>query len=262
MHTTPHRVKQLQELESKLQISFASQSLLNQALTHSSYVNEYKRQDISDNERLEFLGDAVLKLIVSKYIFTKFPNHSEGDLTKIRAAVVSDVSLAEIGRELEMGHYLMLGKNEKISGGERKKSNIANALEAVIAAVYLESGIEKAEHVVVNLLRDSIEKASAEDFIVDYKSALQEISQKNKWGLPVYHVSKELGPKHKRVFIIDVKLRGMRYGTGRGLSKKEAEQNAARETLVMLKENKELKGKGVGTGISNILFGILGKRRR
>ncbi len=232
---SPARKKQLEELQSRLKTSFNSEEILNQALTHSSFVNEQKRPDSSDNERLEFLGDAVLKLVISDYIYKRFPDMSEGELTKLRAAVVSDVSLSEIAKDLDLGQYLVLGRNEKRSGGERKKSNIANALEAIIAAVFLDGGIEKAGETVVSLLRSSVDKASSKDFIVDYKSALQELSQKNKWGLPAYLVAKEFGPRHKRIFIVDVKVKGSRQGSGKGLSKKEAEQNAAKEALSKLK---------------------------
>jgi ribonuclease-3 len=144
---------------------------------------------------------------------------------------VSDFSLSEIGRMMGLGNYILLGRNERSSGGDRKKSNIANALEALIAAAFLDKGLEDAQKIVVNLLRGQIENASAEDFIIDYKSALQEICQKSKWGLPFYRVANEMGPKHKRIFLVEVRIKGQRYGSGRGLSKKEAEQNAAKETL-------------------------------
>ncbi len=254
--TTPFRQEQLRELEAKLGTRFFSEDLVDQALTHSSYVNEYKKPGISDNERMEFLGDAVLKLVVSDYLFEHYPDKDEGALTKIRAAVVSDLSLSEISKNLNIGSYLLLGRNERSSGGEKKKSNLANALEAVIAAIYMGTGIDEAKRVVMNLLKEPIEKAAAEGFIIDYKSALQELCQKSKWGLPFYRVAKELGPKHKRIFVIEVKIKGLGYGTGRGLSKKEAEQNAARATLSKLKE-KGIKDNGIG----GLFMGILGKRK-
>jgi ribonuclease-3 len=252
MHS-PERTEKLKEIKNRLKIPFLSDDLINQALTHSSYVNENKLSSMSDNERLEFLGDAVLKLIVSSYIYKKFPEHSEGDLTKMRAAVVSDLSLSEIAKGLDTGRYLLLGKNEKSSGGDRKKSNMANALEAIIAAVYLDQGLEKAKEIVVGLLKDPIERASAEDFIIDYKSALQELCQKNKWGLPYYAVKKEVGPKHKRIFWIEVKVKGMKFGFGKGFSKKEAEQNAAKEALFELKDKKIVKTQRFGQIIQRII---------
>ncbi len=253
---SPQRQEQLRELEIKLGTRFFSDDLVDQALTHSSYVNEYKKTGSADNERMEFLGDAVLKLVVSDYLFEHYPDKDEGALTKIRAAVVSDLSLSEISKKLGIGSYLLLGRNERASGGEKKKSNLANALEAVIAAVYMGTGLEEAKRVVMGLLKEPIEQAAAEGFIIDYKSALQELCQKNKWGLPFYKVAKELGPKHKRIFVIEVKIKGLGYGTGRGLSKKEAEQNAARATLSKLKE-KGIKDNGIG----GIFMGLLGGRR-
>ncbi len=229
------RNTKLLELEEKFKIKFPSFELIGQALTHSSYVNEQKQDGLNDNERMEFMGDAVLKLVVSEYLYKRFPGYSEGDLTKIRAAVVSDLSLSEISVQLDLGSYLLLGNNEKRSGGSKKRSNTANALEAIIAAIYLENGIEKTSQVVIDLLKDQIDKASADDFMIDYKSALQELSQKNKWGLPNYQVIKELGPKHKRVFLIEVKVNGTKCGTGKGLSKKEAEQDAAMSALNKVK---------------------------
>lgn len=249
---TSQRIAHLREIEEKLNVVFENKKLLNQALTHSSYVNESKMTDIYDNERLEFLGDAVLKLVVSDHIFTKYPDCAEGALTKMRAAVVSDLSLSETAKVLELGKYILFGKNEKASGGDKKKSNIANALEAIIAAIYMEHGITKAQQVVIDLLEDSITRASSQDFIIDYKSALQELSQKNKWGLPFYKVVKELGPKHKRVFWIEVKVLGSKQGLGKGLSKKEAEQKAAMEALLALKDAKNI-NKGLTTIIGDFI---------
>lgn len=233
---TSHRGIKLRELESKLGITFVSISLLNQALTHSSYVHESRKHLLSDNERLEFMGDAVLKLVISEYLFDKYPDKAEGDLTKIRGTVISDVYLAEIARRLNLGKYLLFGKNEKSSGGEKKKSNLANALEAIIAAVYLDGGLEKARGLIINLLQDSIEEASAQDFIIDYKSALQEFTQKNRKNLPVYNVVKELGPKHKKVFWIEARIDNTRFGLGKGYTKKEAEQKAAKGALKNFKQ--------------------------
>ena len=231
---TPARKQSLDELQEKLNTSFTDLEILDQALTHSSYGNELLRDDIKNNERLEFLGDAILKLIISEYLYKNFPECAEGDLTKIRAAVVSDLSLSEISKNLGMGKYFLLGKNEKASGGELKKSNLANALESTIAAMYLDLGLASAAEVVIRLLKDQIDRASAKDFIIDYKSALQELCQKNKWGLPFYQVAKEMGPKHKKIFWIAAKIKGKKYGSGRGRSKKEAEQNAAKEALAKL----------------------------
>lgn len=230
MHT-PIRKRNLKEIASKLGLEFPSEKLFNQALTHSSYVNEFKKNELSDNERLEFLGDAVLKLVISEYLYKRYPDKAEGDLTKIRGAVISDAYLVYIARDLELGKYLLLGKNEKASGGDKKKSNTANALEAIIGVIYLEFGIEKSKEVIIRLMNDLIEKTSAQDFIIDYKSALQEYTQKNKKSLPFYGVVRELGPKHRKIFWIEVKIGNINYGLGRGHTKKEAEQKAAKKAL-------------------------------
>ncbi|MFH1361684.1 MAG: ribonuclease III, partial [bacterium] len=198
---------------------------------------------IPDNERLEFLGDAILKLVISEYIYHKFPERAEGDLTKIRAAVISDEALAGVGRKLAIGNYLLLSANEKRTGGMKRKSNLANAFEAVIGAVFLDSGIGKAREMILSFLVSEIEKASSAGYISDYKSALQEFSQKNKWDLPRYRVEKETGPKHRRVFWIEVKVKGKKCGLGRGGNKKEAEQRAAMQALRKLKGEVKLQEK-------------------
>lgn len=229
---SPEREKALQELENRLGISFLNKRLFNQSLTHSSFAHEKKTPD---NERLEFLGDAILKLAVSEYLYNKFPMHAEGDLTKIRAAVISDETLAKIGKHYNLGEYLLLSANEKRSGGQRRKSNVANALEALIGAVYLDAGIGKSRDLIVGFLQEEIETVSSAGYIRDYKSALQEYTQKNKWDLPHYKVIKESGPRHRRVFWMEVKIRGKRAGVGRGANKKESEQKAAAMALKRLK---------------------------
>jgi len=222
------RERELQELEKRLGVTFLNKSLLNQSLTHSSYAHEQRQKGVFDNERLEFLGDAVLKLVVSEHLYNKFPSHSEGDLTKIRATAVSDETLAMVALRLKIGKYLLLGENEKRSGGRDRKSNLANAFEAIIAAVYLDGGIGRARDLVISMLRSELEKISSEGFIRDYKSAFQELVQKRGWGLPSYYVISESGPRHKKLFRIEARIRGKGYGVGSGLNKKEAEQEAAK----------------------------------
>jgi ribonuclease-3 len=252
---SPQREKELHECEKKLGTSFLNKRLMNQSLTHSSFGHEQK---IPDNERLEFLGDAILKLVISEYLYHKFPERAEGDLTKIRAAVISDETLAGIGRKLDLGKHLLLSANEKRTGGMRRKSNLANTFEAVIGAVFLDSGIGKSREMILGFLGEEIDKVSRAGYITDYKSALQEYTQKHKWELPRYRVIKETGPKHRRVFWMEVKIRGRRYGTGRGRNKKEAEQRAAMHALRRLK----LEGKGrkrEGSGFRGIFSRV--KRR-
>ena len=229
---SPEREKELLEIENMLSVSFLNKSLLNQSLTHSSYAHE---KNAPDNERLEFLGDAVLKLVISEYIYNRFPGHPEGELTKIRATVISDETLWKVGRKMNLGEHLLLSGNEKKSGGQKRKSNIANALEAVIGAVYLDAGIGKVRDLIVESLREETDTVSRAGYIGDYKSALQEYTQKFKRELPHYRVIKEAGPKHRRVFWIEVKVKGKRCGIGRGRNKKEAEQRAATMALKSLK---------------------------
>ena len=224
------REKQLQELENKLGLTFLNQALLNQSFTHSSYAHESKEK-VYDNERLEFLGDAVIKLVISEYIYNKFPERAEGDLTKIRAVVISDDVLATVADRLRLGEYLLLGVNERKTGGANRKSNLANVFEAMTGAVYLDAGLGKARDVLLAQLTGEIEKTSKEGFVKDFKSALQEFVQKKKWGLPSYRVISESGPKHQKMFNMEVVIRGQRYGVGQGANKKEAEQAAAKVAL-------------------------------
>lgn len=225
------RDKELAELEKKLGISFLNKQLLNQSLTHASFAHEEK---IPDNERLEFLGDAVIKLVISEYIYNKFPSRPEGDLTKIRATVISDETLAREANTVKLGEYLLLSENEKKTGGDRRKSNVANAFESLVGAIYLDAGLGKVRDFLLDFLRAEIDKVSREGYIKDYKSALQEFVQKKKWLLPQYKVLKELGPRHEKLFVIGVKIKGKIMGEGRGMNKKEAEQKAAEEALKAL----------------------------
>ena len=232
------REKELNELEKKLGISFLNKALLDQSLTHSSYAHEIRQQGVLDNERLEFLGDAVLKLVVSEYLYNKFPDKQEGDLTKIRATAISDDTLTEISSRLKIGTYILLSANEKFSGGRDRKSNLANAFEAILGAVYLDGGIGKARDVILDFLRADIEKMSTEGYIKDYKSALQELVQKKGWGLPLYDLVRETGPKHKKIFFMHVKINGRDFGEGRGFNKKESEQDAAKKAYLALNRKK------------------------
>ncbi|MFH1389178.1 MAG: ribonuclease III [Candidatus Margulisiibacteriota bacterium] len=236
---SPERLTELRELEKRVSVPFINQYLLNQAMTHSSYAHE---KNLKDNERLEFLGDAVLKLVVTEYIYNKFPTHDEGELTKIRAAVISDETLAVIGQRLELGEALLLSQNEKKGGGQKRKSNLANAFEALIGAVYLDAGIGRSRDLILENLRGEIEIVSKAGYIRDYKSTLQEFVQKNKWTLPQYRVIKESGPEHKRVFFVEVKVNGKSLGVGRGNNKKEAEQQAATVAVKTLKGEEKKPG--------------------
>ncbi len=227
------REKQLEELERKLGITFLNKALLNQSFTHSSYAHE-SQEKVYDNERLEFLGDAVIKLIISEYLYNKFPERSEGDLTKIRAVAISDDTFTGIASKMRLGSFLLLGANERRTGGMDRKSNLANVFEAMVGAIYLDAGLGKARDLLLSYLMPEIEKISKEGYVKDFKSALQEFVQKKKWGLPSYHVVTESGPKHKKVFHMEVIIRGQKYGVGQGANKKEAEQAVAKIALAKL----------------------------
>jgi ribonuclease-3 len=237
---SPERLERLRELEQKMGTSFLNRLLLNQSLTHSSYGHEHK---VPDNERLEFLGDAILKLVISEYLYHKFPEKAEGDLTKIRASVISDETLANVARKLSLGEFVLLSANERETGGTKRKSNLANALEALIGAVFIDAGLGKSREMIVGFLTDEVEKVSSAGYISDYKSTLQELTQKQKWDLPHYKVIKEAGPRHRRVFWMEVKINGKRYGLGRGRNKKEAEQRAATQALSRVKAEEKPKAK-------------------
>ncbi|MFC1595910.1 ribonuclease III [Candidatus Margulisiibacteriota bacterium] len=231
---TESRSENLNALESKLGIYFEDKSLLDLALTHSSYAFENHKLH-QDNERLEFFGDAVLKLAVSLHLFNRFPQMQEGDLTKIRAIVVSDQMLAKKAAELDLGSYMLFGQNELRSGGDQRESSLANALEALFGAYYLDQKNNRpVNDFIVNLLQDIVEEALNPAAVIDAKSSLQEYAQKKGFELPRYDVIREEGPDHDKTFVILVTLYdtdGEKQAEGTGKTKKEAEQAAARKIL-------------------------------
>jgi ribonuclease-3 len=222
----------MKELEEKLQYHFKNPQYLKIALTHSSYANEYRVPEGS-NERLEFLGDAVLGAIVADYLFKNFPKLPEGELTKRRAALVCEKACCGFSKEIGLGKYLLLSHGEQNSGGRSRSSILADAFEAVTAAIYLDGGIEAARTFVLRyvlpLLRQGKPKA-----MKDYKTALQEIVQKNPEDHLEYVLTGESGPDHEKHFLVEVRLDGNTVGKGGGRSKKEAEQQAAREALKLM----------------------------
>ena len=216
-------------LEKKIGYKFKNPDLLLNALTHSSYANE--NRGISDNERLEFLGDAVLGLVIADYLYRLFEKHKEGDLTKIRASIVSEGPLSQIARDIRLGRFLLLGKGEAISGGRDRDSVLADALEAVIGAVYLEAGINQAKELIIGLFSSLMENSFQGKGFQDYKTNLQEVLQAMGEEEIVYRVIKETGPDHDKEFVIEVLCGRRVIGRGKGKSKKEAEQRAAKEAL-------------------------------
>jgi ribonuclease III len=224
-------------LEDRIGYHFHDGSLLRRALTHSSYVNEQTYGADSPelhNEQMEFLGDAVLGLIASEILVRRFPAYREGRLSQLKHHVVSAAHLYEVGRSLEIGRYLQLGRGEEVSGGREKKTLVADALEALIAAIYLDGGLAAARAFVLDVIvaaagpEFGVCKGAAPSEIVDYKSALQELARARGFPLPRYTIVRELGPAHARTFTVEVQVGKDLSATADGLSKKSAAQQAAR----------------------------------
>lgn len=222
----------MKTLEQKIGYEFKNKSLLRLALTHSSYANEMGDPGHC-NERLEFLGDSVLSIIVSEYIFTTFKNRPEGELTKLRASLVCEKSLCSFSRQLGVGEYMLLGKGEIINGGRERPSILADAFEAILAALYLDAGMETAREYVLRFVVDELSHTEDEVF-KDYKTTLQEVIQRNREEQLAYILVDETGPDHNKSFTIEVHLNSNVIGTGTGKSKKQAEQMAAKQALQLM----------------------------
>lgn len=225
------RLSMLNEISKKIQYDFNDMGLLNEALTHSSYANENKRRNIQHNERLEFLGDSVLGIVISDYLYKHLTTSQEGELTKIRASIVCEPSLANSSLELQVGKYLMLGKGEEVTGGRERVSILADTFEAVIGAIYLDGGLENARTFILSNLKNTIKDAIEGRIFQDYKTHLQEVVQGNGTSKIEYEVVDEKGPDHNKIFYVQVKIADVVQGMGSGKSKKEAEQKAAKEAL-------------------------------
>lgn len=221
------------DLQNKIGYQFKNPALLNEALTHSSYANEHKSQHIKYNERLEFLGDSVLSIVVSDYIYKNCPELPEGELTKLRASLVCEKSLYEFAKKIDLGKYLILSKGERHNGGADRPSILSDAFEALIAAIYIDGGLAPASKHILNFVIPAI-KNSKKKKINDYKTTLQEIIQKNPGERLEYVLVKESGPDHNKHFVVEVHLNSNVIGKGGGRSKKEAEQQAAREALELM----------------------------
>jgi len=221
--------------QEEIGITFLDEKLLIQAFTHSSYVNEHRKKPHEDNERLEFLGDAVLELTVSQYLFQKYPTMSEGELTKLRAAIVCEPSLVRFANELSFGSLVLLGKGEEMTGGRERPALLADVFEAFIGALYLDQGLETVWGFLKEIVYPKINEG-AFSHVMDYKSQLQELIQRDGSGNIEYQILQEKGPAHNREFVSRVTLNNVALGLGSGKSKKEAEQQAAAEALKKLKE--------------------------
>ncbi len=229
----------MNKLEQNLGYEFKNKELLALAMSHSSYVNEARRGQHESNERLEFLGDSVLSVIVSEYLYKTFSTIPEGKLTKIRAAVVCEKTLAVLARKIEIGNHIRLGKGEKMQNGQDRDSILADAFEALLAAVYLDSDLETVRGIYLPMFVGSIAVASQGSLNKDYKTTLQEIVQKNREDVLEYFLIAEEGPDNNKTFVYEVRLDNNVIGTGKGRSKKDAQQAAAREALVLMGEEDE-----------------------
>ena len=224
----------LQVLEKKLGYTFRCKEQLQAALYHSSYANEHRCCGVSSNERLEFLGDAVLGLVTADYLYHKHPDLPEGDLTRMRAALVCEESLYEVAQSLGLGNELRLGKGEEAGGGRQRASILADATESVFAAVYLDGGLEAARALIHRVLLDKERETDVEERRRDYKTELQELVQRRSNQTLQYELVSASGPDHAKVFTSRVLLNGQPIGKGQGHSKKEAEQAAAHAGLTTL----------------------------
>lgn len=230
-------VKWLEPLEENLNYKFNNLKLLKTALTHSSYANENKMKLTDNNERLEFLGDTILNLIVSQYLYKKYPYYPEGELTKIRAKVVCESSLAFAARKIDLGKYLLLGKGEEATGGRDRDSILADASEALVGAIYMDSDFQVVNKLLLeNFEADIVYAVAKGALFIDYKTELQENLQKITRSKIEYRVVKEEGPDHNKIFYMDVIVDNKTVGTGTGRNKKEAEQMAAKEALLIMGE--------------------------
>jgi len=222
----------LNELKAKLGIAWENSGYLTLALTHSSYAHENKSAEMEHNQRLEFLGDAVLELVISDYIYRQYPQYPEGTLTKIRAGIVCEPSLAEVAGSLCLGDYLYMGKGEERSGGRERPSILADAMESLIGAIYLDRGMDTTYRFIVEKLGPVIERVVKDGGIItDYKTHLQELVQKYCDSPLSYEIMKEHGPDHCKTFVAGVSIMGRLWGEGTGRTKKEAEQLAAKDAL-------------------------------
>lgn len=214
-------------MEALIGYTFKDKELLERALTHSSYANEYRQQGVRHNERLEFLGDAVLELVISSFIFNEFQDYPEGELTKLRASIVCEYMLSHKAMELKLGEHLRLGKGEDATGGRERPSILADAFEAIIGAIYIDGGIECARDFILEQLKDDIFGMKRKFRTNDSKTYLQEIIQSTSKEGVEYAIVSESGPAHNKVFCAEARHKGEVLGKGKGKSKKEAEQNAA-----------------------------------
>lgn len=227
--------RDIRQLPARLGIEFHNESILKQAFTHSSYVNEHRISGLKDNERLEYLGDAVLELAVSEYLFHLYPDRPEGELTKLRASIVCEPSLVRFAEELDFGSFVFLGKGEELTGGRTRPALLADVFESFIGALYLDQGLPAAQQFLRTCMFSKLDHAGKPQ-VVDYKTQLQEYVQQHGMGSPEYKVVDERGPAHEREFISEVYMDDTFLGRGSGRSKKESEQQAAAQALLTFQQ--------------------------
>lgn len=228
-------------LQSNISVTFRQLALLQEALTHRSYLNENPDSPLTSNERLEFLGDALLNLVVAERLYSQPPALSEGEMTKLRAALVRQDTLAQLASSLQIGDYLYLGKGEEKSGGRNRQSNLACALEAIIGALFVDQGFFAAKDFILRLLDNELQMVLERGTVIDYKSRLQELVQARQRVTPIYRIIETAGPNHDKEFTAEVLVANNTAGRGRGKSKRSAEEEAARQALENLlgQERKE-----------------------
>lgn len=227
----------LDQLQNRLLIRFRQPRLLKQAFTHTSYVNEHRGKPIEDNERLEFLGDAVLQLLVSEHLFLTYPNRPEGELTRMRASIVCEPSLARFAELLGLGACVMLGRGEEQLGGRQRPALLADLFESFIGAIYLDQGFERVRAFLSEQVFPQIEE-NGSLLVKDFKSKLQEKAQHGALGPVEYRIAEERGPAHDREFVVEVRIGEQTYGVGVGRTKKEAEQRSAEAACTQLEQHK------------------------
>ena len=224
----------IKDLEAAIGYRFSNITLLQNALTHSSYANERWHDSLKSNERLEFLGDSILGMVVAEHLYKNFPDRPEGELTRMRADMVCETSLAAIAEKLDLGKHLMLGHGEEQGGGRTRASTLADAVESVIAACFLDGGMTAAERFIGQFVLSNVVVGKMKN--ADYKTALQELVQQKKNQVLTYTLVGESGPDHDKQFFVEVALNGQKVGEGSGSSKKRAEQSAAQQAFEMLTE--------------------------
>ena len=228
------RLRKLKDIERLIGHRFKNKAILSQALTHKSYANEKDRVAYGDNERLEFLGDSVLGIVISRVLYDDCPDRDEGILTRYKSQLVSGSTLSRIAKNLKIGDFLLLGKGEEASGGRKHASNLLCALESIIGALYLDGDLRAATKFINKVFKSEIELVKEGKGSKDYKSVLQQLALKKFKTMPSYKIISEIGPDHKKHFIVEALISGKRYGIGSGYNKKSAEQSSAKEALSAL----------------------------